>query len=103
MDQRKGSPAARGKRAVSLANTTIEVSPPACSAFDSLTLSLCLNAEHADRDVADDPMTVELVASLSIIQTVETLPPVLAAPVEDEAPKMPSPGHYCGSLGLDAG
>ena len=28
---------------------------------------------------------------------------MLATPVEDEAPKMPSPGHSCGSLGLDSG
>ena len=89
---------------VSPANTTVEVSPPACSAFDPLTLSLRLDAEHAGWDVADDPMMVELVASLSIIQTAGTPPPVLAAPTEDEAPKMPSsPGRSCGSLGLDAG
>jgi hypothetical protein len=68
-----------------------------------LTLSLRLDAEHVGRDVADDPMMVELIALLSIIQTVGTPPPVLAAPVEDEAPKMSSPGHSCGSLGLDAG
>ena len=75
----------------------------ACSALDPLTLSLCLDAERAGRDVADDPMMVELVASLSIIKTAGTPPPVLAAPVEDEAPEMPSPGRSCGSLGLDAG
>jgi hypothetical protein len=88
---------------VSPAKTVVEVSPPACSAFDPLTLSLHLDAEHAGRDVADDPMMVEIVASHSIIQTAGTPPLVLAAPAEDEAPEMPSPRHACGSLGRDVG
>jgi hypothetical protein len=52
-------------------------------------LSLCLDTRHAGRDVADDPMMVELVASLSVIQTAIAPPPVLAAPAAGEAPELP--------------
>jgi hypothetical protein len=75
---------------VSLANTTIKVSPPAYSTFDPLTLSLRLDEGHACWDMTNDLMMVELIASLSIIQIAETPPPMLAAPVEDVAPEMPS-------------
>jgi hypothetical protein len=88
--------------------TALDVMPSGIlSAFNPLTLSLRLDAGHASWDMADDPMMVELVASLKFIQTDGALPPMFAAPAKDEAPKPPSsPVVSCGSphsngLGLD--
>jgi hypothetical protein len=79
--------------------TALDVMPSGIlSAFNPLTLSLRLDAGHASWDMADDPMMVELVASLKFIQTDGALPPVFAAPAKDEAPKPPSsPAVSCGS------
>jgi hypothetical protein len=74
---------------------------PTCPEFDPLTLSLRLDTGHAGRDVADDPMMVELVASLSVIQTAGAPPPVLAAPAVGEAPELPSSPVCSGHAGQD--
>ena len=57
--------------------------------------SLGLDTGQAGRDVAEDPMMVEVVAVLPIIQTA-------GAPTEHEAPRTPaSPVRGCGSPHTD--
>ena len=72
------------------------------SGLDPLTLSMRLDEGHDGLDIADDPMMVELIASLHVIQTAAawTMGPsstMFVAPMEDEAPKPPpSPVRSCG-------
>jgi hypothetical protein len=76
--------------------------------LDSLMLSLRFDAGQAGRDIADDPMLVELVTSFPVIRTTATLamghasPVRVAASSEDEAPRpLSSPVRSCGSPHVD--
>jgi hypothetical protein len=66
------------------------VASPVCPELDPLTLSLHLDTGHASQGVADNPIMVELVASLSVTQTAGAPPPGLAAPAKGEPPELPS-------------